>query len=100
MARAAAAIRALGIDGDPYYHPGLSGTTPIPTLRLGTDPSVAENLKLEIQRRVGPTVDRVTPDLFDDAAMAVADRVGTRRRSCGTPNRRAPCRMLGRPPGS
>ena len=72
MARAAAAIRALGIDGDPYYHPGLSGTTPIPTLRLGTDPSVAGNLKLEIQRRVGPTVDRVTPDLFDDAAMAVA----------------------------
>ena len=70
--RTTAAIRALGIDEDPYYHPGLSGTTPIPTLRLGADPSAADSLKWDTDRRIGPTLDRMIPNLCDDSAMAVA----------------------------
>lgn len=74
--RTAAAIRALGIEVDPYYHPGLSGTTPIPTLRLGADPSAAENLKRDIERRVSPLGPMLAPDLRDDAAMAAAAQRG------------------------
>jgi FkbM family methyltransferase len=74
--RTAAAIRALGIEADPYYHPGLSGTIHIPTLRVGADPSAADSLKRDIDRRVGPFAFPLIPDLRDDAAIAAAAERG------------------------
>lgn len=71
-ARTAAAIRALGIEDDPYFHPGLSATIPVPTLRLGADPSTAESLKSDTERLVGPVAGSESIDLCDDTAVALA----------------------------
>ena len=46
MANFALELRRLGIDDDPYFHPGLSGTDPIPRLRRVGEPNARENLFL------------------------------------------------------
>ena len=77
MAMAAAIIRALGIDDDPYFHPALSPTSFVPVYRSINEPSIGENLKLHIERRVrGKTVRLIAP--INDDQMLV-DVVGKKR---------------------
>lgn len=70
--RTAADIRAVGIEEDPYFHPGLSATLAIPTLRLGADPSVREDLKATIDQQADRYSSKATLNLCDDGAVANA----------------------------
>jgi GT2 family glycosyltransferase/glycosyltransferase involved in cell wall biosynthesis len=71
--RIALRIRALGIEDDPYFHPGLSALSTLPVLRLADVPSVRVNLKNAIDH-FAPHVSRYDTDLdlCDDGAVADA----------------------------
>ena len=75
MARSARELQRLGLEDDPFFHPGLSGNNPIPTLRAPDEPNGQEALRVLAQRFLGavPASGPVL-DLFDDAAvLAEAD---------------------------
>ncbi len=67
MVRSAADLRRLGFDDDPYFHPGLSATDPIPRLRAPGEPDTRENLARDIERYLAAGPKPEAPlDLFDD----------------------------------
>jgi GT2 family glycosyltransferase/glycosyltransferase involved in cell wall biosynthesis len=76
MERTAADIRRLGFTDDPYFHPGLSGSNPIPTLRADEDLSTQENLDRDIASYLRTMPRRSEFDLYDD--YAIQDAIGLR----------------------
>jgi GT2 family glycosyltransferase/glycosyltransferase involved in cell wall biosynthesis len=69
MERSAADIRRLGLTDDPYFHPGLSASNPIPTLRSRGDLSTRENLEKDIDHLLGTAPSASDLDLYDDHAI-------------------------------
>ncbi|WP_239142740.1 glycosyltransferase [Variovorax sp. WS11] len=59
-------IRALGIDEDPYLHPELDGMLAIPTLRIGSAPTVRESLLADIRSFGSPLPFSPPLDLSND----------------------------------
>ena len=74
--RLTAELRSLGITDDPYFHPALSGTAVIPSLRLGRNKTAAEVLRHEARllRSVYPPPSRL--NLFDDRSVFSACGLG------------------------
>lgn len=74
LRRSAFDIRRLGVSDDPYFHPGLSGTLGIPTLKLGADTSTTESFAQISAELLQSYPVQPDLDLFDDyAATSVAD---------------------------
>ncbi len=70
MARSARELRRLGLEADPFFHPGLSGNNPVPTLRAPGDPSGEQALQALSERFLAAApVHGPGLDLFDDAAV-------------------------------
>jgi glycosyltransferase involved in cell wall biosynthesis len=70
----ATAIRAAGIDEDPYFHPSLRADLVIPAVRTAGDLSARDTLRASILQLVGAAGTQ-TLDLCDDGAvMAAAGR--------------------------
>lgn len=65
-------IQACGFEEDPYFHPGLSAIRPVPTLRIGAEPSNRTSLLIDTERLIGPIKLSTEPDLSDDSAVALA----------------------------
>jgi GT2 family glycosyltransferase/glycosyltransferase involved in cell wall biosynthesis len=73
MARAARALRELGAEEDPFFHPGLSGTTPVPTLRAPGEPSAAERVRAQSAQLLAAMPELFAElDLFDNGAVLAA----------------------------
>jgi GT2 family glycosyltransferase len=66
LQRTAAEIQRLGFTDDPYFHPELSATNPIPTLCLGEEPSIRENLEQDISRLLSSVPSASALDLHND----------------------------------
>ncbi|WP_322042773.1 glycosyltransferase [Paraburkholderia sp. J67] len=69
LRRSAFDIRRLGVEDDPYFHPGLSGTLGIPSLRLGSDPTTTESFRRIAADLLQTQLVRPELDLFDDYAV-------------------------------
>jgi GT2 family glycosyltransferase/glycosyltransferase involved in cell wall biosynthesis len=73
MARAARALRQLGAEDDPFFHPGLSGTGLVPVLRAPGEPAAAELVRARSAQLLAAMPELVaTLDLFDDGAVLAA----------------------------
>ncbi|WP_419759659.1 glycosyltransferase [Acidisoma sp.] len=73
IARAARARRELGAEDDRFFHPGLSGTNPVPTLRAPGEPSAVEVVRAQSAQLLAALPELVAPlDLFDDGAVLAA----------------------------
>src|SRR5260221_796406 len=66
LQRTAAEVRRLGFTEDPYFHPELSAINPIPTLRLGDEPSTRENLERDTTRLLSSVRSASVLDLHSD----------------------------------
>lgn len=74
MARLADDIRRFGIDGDPYLHPDLDGTSPNPRHRTPSGLGAYEALKRNVARTGSFVEPKRALDLWDDGAcLAAAD---------------------------
>jgi GT2 family glycosyltransferase/glycosyltransferase involved in cell wall biosynthesis len=72
-ARAARAVRQLGVEEDRYFHPGLSATNPGPALRAPGEPSAGEITRAGLAPPPAATAEPMVPlDLFDDGAVLAA----------------------------
>jgi GT2 family glycosyltransferase/glycosyltransferase involved in cell wall biosynthesis len=61
-----------GIAEDPYFHPGLSASRGIPTLRIGSDLGMRDYLYRETRSLLADFPPPSALDLFDDTALAEA----------------------------
>jgi GT2 family glycosyltransferase len=77
MERIAADMRRFGFADDPYFHPGLSASNPIPTLRSNGDLSARENLERDIANYLRTMPRRSEFDLYND--YAIHDAIGIPR---------------------
>jgi glycosyltransferase involved in cell wall biosynthesis len=87
MERTAADIRRFGFIDDPYFHPGLSASNSIPTLRSDGDLSTRENLERDIANYLQTMPRRSEFDLYDDYAIQGA--IGLPREEFLWPSQRA-----------
>ncbi|MBW4025242.1 MAG: glycosyltransferase [Proteobacteria bacterium] len=73
MARVARALRQLGAEDDPFFHPGLSAHTSIPTLRAPGEVAAVEVARARSAQLLAAMPELVAPlDLFDDSAVLAA----------------------------
>jgi GT2 family glycosyltransferase/glycosyltransferase involved in cell wall biosynthesis len=73
MARAARAVRQLGAEEDPFFHPGLSGNNLVPALREPGEASAVEVVRARSAQLLAAMPELVSVlDLFDDGVVLAA----------------------------
>jgi len=72
LQKAAADIRALGFEDDPYFHHLLDPDIAIPSLRAPARPTLPKNLEATIAQLIGSSGNPKVPDIFDDGDIAKA----------------------------